>query len=96
MSKMRRIESMLSAAEVELQASETCNGEHVIHEIPAKNKKAKLDVREASLKAASAQIVVTNTLDEYARFVVVFPLIFVRLSVPQILEAIHRLLLRNQ
>jgi hypothetical protein len=48
------IESMLSAVEVELQASETCNGEHVIHEIPAKNKKAKLDVREASLKAASA------------------------------------------
>lgn len=32
-------------------------------------KRAKLDICEASLKSASAQVVVANTLIEYARFV---------------------------
>lgn len=62
------IESMQSAVEVEAQASETREGEHVLRDLPVKIKYSKLDVREASLKAASAQIVVTNTLNEYARF----------------------------
>ena len=62
------IESMQSAIEVEEQASETCDGERVLRDLPVKIKHSKLDLRKASLKAASAQIVVTNTLDEYARF----------------------------
>jgi hypothetical protein len=43
------IESMLSTAEVELQASETHDREYVIHKLPAKNKKVKPDVREATV-----------------------------------------------
>jgi hypothetical protein len=57
------IESMLAAAEVEDKEphdddSDTGQGNH---------KRTKLKVCEDSLKSASAQIVVTNTLMEYAR-----------------------------
>lgn len=36
------------------------------------NKRAKLDKCEASLKTASAQVVVSNTLLEYARYVTLY------------------------
>jgi hypothetical protein len=58
------IESMDSAAEVDTQATKA--GEAETDSAKA-SKRAKLDTCEASLKSASAQIVVLNTLTEYAR-----------------------------
>ena len=57
------IESMQAAEAVATQTSEIKESRSV------KNKRAKLDMCEASLKTASAQVVVANTLVEYARSV---------------------------
>ena len=54
------IESMQAADAVATQTSEIEESRSV------KNKRAKLDICEASLKTASAQVVVANTLVEYA------------------------------
>jgi hypothetical protein len=64
------IESMLSSAEVDVQATKTHDGACVIHEPMSTSKRTKLDTCEVSLKLASTQVVVTNTLTEYARFVI--------------------------
>jgi hypothetical protein len=61
------IESMLASAEVDDQAVDS---ENTLREPTENNKRAKLDVYEASLKSASSQVVVQNTLTEYARFVI--------------------------
>jgi hypothetical protein len=85
------IESMLAAAEIEDRephdgSSDTAGqGDH---------KRTKLKVCEDSLKSASAQIVVTNTLTEYARSalqILATSNLFECLL--QILETIHRVLL---
>lgn len=61
------IESMEAAEEVEKQSRKVEDGEKVLREPPETSKHVKLEVYAESLKTASAQVVVENTLTEYAR-----------------------------
>lgn len=55
-----------------MQAAELVEADSNLKGNNTDNKRAKLDKCEASLKTASAQVVVSNTLVEYARFVTLY------------------------